>query len=121
MWIVVSQKYGTNSIGLQRALGISYSTAWNILHKLRRAMVRPGREPLSGTVEVDEVYYDGLSEGSPGRSATDNKALVVLAVEIKGSAIGRVRLRRILSSFGDNRLGFIQENVQNGTTVINDG
>src|SRR5271166_3875863 len=55
MWFVTSQKNGVSALGLQRALGLgSYETAWTWLHKLRRAMVRPGRDCLTGTVEVDE-------------------------------------------------------------------
>src|SRR5271166_2561686 len=55
MWFVTSQKNGVSALGLQRELGLgSYETAWTWLHKLRRAMVRPGRDLLSGTIEVDE-------------------------------------------------------------------
>ena len=57
MWWVTSQKNGVSAMGLQRVLGLkSYKTAWTLLHKLRRAMVRPGRDRLSGRVEVDEAY-----------------------------------------------------------------
>ena len=56
MWHITSQKNGVSALGLQRALGLgSYKTAWLILHKLRQAMVRPGRERLRGVVEVDET------------------------------------------------------------------
>ena len=55
------------ALGLKRILGISYKTAWTCLHKLRRAMVRPGREKLSGRVEVDESYIGGLEEEVRGR------------------------------------------------------
>jgi transposase-like protein len=57
MWYVTNQKNGASALGIQRALGLgSYQTAWAWLHKLRRAMVRPGRDKLSGWVEVDETY-----------------------------------------------------------------
>ena len=60
IWWVTNQKSGVSAVGLQRALGLgSYRTAWTCLHKLRRAMVRPGRERLSGDVEVDEVFIGG--------------------------------------------------------------
>jgi hypothetical protein len=68
LWWVTSQKNGVSALGLQRVLGLgSYQIAWARLHKLRRAMVRPGRERLSGKVEVDETYLGGLEEGVRGR------------------------------------------------------
>lgn len=68
MWYVTSQKNGVSAMGLQRVLGLgNYETAWTWLHKLRRAMVRPDRDQLSGWVEVDETYVGGLEEGVAGR------------------------------------------------------
>ena len=64
IWWVVSQKNGASALGLQRVLGLgSYETAWTWLHKIRRAMVRPGRDRLTGRVEVDETFLGGLEEG----------------------------------------------------------
>jgi hypothetical protein len=61
MWYVTSQTNGVSAMGLQRVLGLgNYETAWTWLHKLRRAMVRPGRDQLSGCVEVDETFVGGL-------------------------------------------------------------
>lgn len=58
IWHITHQKYGANALGLQRILGFgSYQTAWEWLHKLRRAMVRPSRNALSGVVEVDDLYW----------------------------------------------------------------
>ena len=79
IWYVTSQKTGTSALGLQRVLGLgSYQTAWTWLHKLRRAMVRPGRERLQGPVEVDETYLGAVEEGVRGRQ-TERKALIVIA------------------------------------------
>ena len=51
MWYVTSQKNGASALGLQRVLGLSsYETAWTWLHKLRRAMIRPDRDRLSGWI-----------------------------------------------------------------------
>jgi hypothetical protein len=51
---------GASALGLQRALELrSYQTAWVWLHKLRRAMVRPDRDKLSGRIEVDESFIGG--------------------------------------------------------------
>ena len=68
IWWVVSQKNGASALGLQRILGLgSYRTAWTWLHKLRRAMVRPGRDRLSETVEVDETFVGGVEPGGGRR------------------------------------------------------
>jgi len=57
MWWVVAQKTGTSANNLTDFMGFgSYETAWSWLQKLRRAMVRPERDRLSGEVEVDETF-----------------------------------------------------------------
>src|SRR3984893_2682715 len=91
MWYMTSQKNGASALGLQRVLGLgSYRTAWSWLHKLRRAMVRPGRDRLRGRVEVDETFVGGEEEGGPGRRRGD-KSLIVVAVEVEGKRVGRIR------------------------------
>ena len=58
IWWVTSQKNGASALGLQRILGLgSYETAWTWMHKLRRAMVRPGRDRLSGSVQLEGITY----------------------------------------------------------------
>src|SRR2546425_12488426 len=97
VWLVTSQKSGASALGLQRVLGLgSYKTAWTWLHKLRRAMVRPGRERLRGKVEVDETYIGALERGVRGRGAV-KKTLIVIAAEEGGDGVGRIRLRRVRS------------------------
>src|SRR5579863_9696967 len=89
IWYVTNQKSGASALGVQRVLGLgSYRTAWTWLHKLRRAMVRPGRDGLAGTVEVDEVYVGGERTGKRGRGA-GGKALVLIAAQADGAKIGR--------------------------------
>ncbi len=88
MWFVISQKNEVSALGLQRELGLgSYETAWTWLHKLRRAMVRPGRDLLSGAIEVDETYVGGPEQGTRGRE-TESKAIVAIAVEKNGRGLG---------------------------------
>ena len=92
MWYVTSQKNGASALGLQRVLGLgSYLTAWTWLHKLRRAMVRPGRDRLGGKVEVDETLLGGVAEGPRGRGSK-GKALIAIAAQEDGAGIGRIRL-----------------------------
>jgi hypothetical protein len=90
---VTNQKSGANALGLQRALGLgSYATAWLWLHKMRRAMVRPGRDRLHGRVEVDETFVGGEVHGLRGRSGV-GKSLVAIAAQAQGRGLGRIRMQ----------------------------
>lgn len=122
MWYVTSQKIGCSALGLQRVLGLgSYPTAWTWLHKLRRAMVRPGRDKLSGEVEVDETFVGGKEEAVHGRE-TERKALVVIAVEKRGkNGYGRARMARIPDASGAVLLRFIEQVIEPGSLVCTDG
>ena len=121
MWQVTSQKNGISALGLQRVLGLgSYKNAWTLLHKLRRAMVRPGRGRLQGVVEVDEAYWGGEESGVRGRQSI-TKALIVVAAEADGEGIGRIRLRYIPDTNRATLHGFIQQSIEPGSTVVTDG
>lgn len=118
---VTSQKYGASALGLQRILSLgSYRTAWNWLHKLRRAMVRPGRDRLAGRVEVDEIFMGGERSGKRGRGA-GGKTLVLIAAPAAGKGIGRIRLARVASASGDNLCPAVIQAVESGSTVGTDG
>jgi transposase-like protein len=121
MWWVTSQKTGASALGLQHVLGLgSYETAWTWLHKLRRAMVRPGRDRLTGTVEVDETLVGGVEEWARGRQ-TEKKAMIAVAAEERGPGIGRIRLRRIPDATADSLQAFVQEAVAPGSLLHTDG
>jgi len=121
MWFVTAEKLGGSALGLQRALGLgSYQTAWAWLHKLRRAMVCPGRDRLRGCVEVDETYVGGVEENVHGRQ-TETKAIVVIAAEEDGKGTGRIRLACIPDVSGESLLTFIRGMVEPGAEVHTDG
>lgn len=121
IWWVTSQKNGASAKGLQRILGLgSYETAWTCLHKLRRAMVRPGRDRLSGTIEVDETYIGGERRGKRGRGA-EGKALVIIAAQMEDNRIGRIRLRRVKNASAASLGPAVQEAVTQGSVVRTDG
>jgi len=121
IWWVTTQKNGASALGLQRILGLkSYETAWAWLHKFRRAMVRPGRELLSGRVEVDECYIGAPEEELHGRGNV-NKTLVVVAVEENGVGVGRIRFRQIPDASSASLNLFLLESVEPGSVVHTDG
>src|SRR3989454_11451525 len=121
MWWVTTQKNGASALGLQRVLGLrSYEKAWTWLHKLRRAMVRPGRDRLAGTVEIDETYLGGLEEGVRGRG-TEKKALIVVAAQENGRGVGRIRLQQIPDASAESLIPFLQDSVEPGSVIHTDG
>jgi len=121
MWYITSQKNGISALGMQRVLGLgSYKTAWTMLHKLRRAMVRPGRDRLTGVVEVDESYWGGEEKDVIGR-LTEDKALVIVAAQVDGDGIGRIRMCRVPDLSKAILHGFIGQAIEPGSTVRTDG
>lgn len=126
-WYLTNQKQGVSALGLQRVLGLgSYQTAWTMLHRFRRAMVRPGREQLKGLVEVDETFLAITDRQEPtsavGRKSNTTKVLVVMAVEIlQPKGFGRIRLRRILKDSAPYVVPFVQEVIEPGAQVRTDG
>ena len=120
MWHVVHQKQGASALGVQRGLGGTYLTAWRWLPKLRRAMVRPGRDRLGGTIEVDEVYVGGERPGTRGRGAA-GKALVMVAAQADGARIGRIRLCRMANASQPVLTLAVQEMVESKARVLTDG
>lgn len=125
IWQLVSQKQGMSALGFQREMGLgSYETAWVHLHKLRRAMVRPGRDLLGGLVEVDEAYVGGREVGMAGRQTTD-KSIVLVAVEARQGAkreiAGRVRLSRAPELSKHALEAFVSDAIEPGASVRTDG
>ena len=118
-YLVTTYTPGISAVQLRRQLGISYESAWALLHKLRRAMVRPDREVLKEKVEVDETYLGGLEVGLKGQLL--EKALIVGAVEVRGKAAGRVRLQAVPDASARSLTGFVKTNVAPGAIVLTDG
>lgn len=121
IWQVVSQKNGISALGLQRVLGLSrYETTWNMLHRLRRAMVRPGRDRLVGPVQVDETYVGGPRPGKRGRGAA-GKTLVLVAVEVRDNRAGRIRLHKVEDASGASLIPAVKASVEPGSDIHTDG
>lgn len=135
-YLMSQDRRGVSAAHVARELGLHYSTAWTMLHKLRRSLASPDDHPLQGVVEVDETYYGGKgSSGSAGRSlANDNKMLIVMAVERKlapkgkmpgikksGFVVGNARAALLNSASSQNLCSFLKDNVAPGTNIITDG
>jgi transposase-like protein len=122
-YLVATHTPGFSAVQLQRQLGLGrYETAWTMLQRLRRAMVRPERDRLSGTVEVDETYVGGVEEGRRGgRQRDSSKSIVVGAVEVRGRGSGRIRLAVVEDLSAASLVPFVEAAVAPGSTLLTDG
>lgn len=123
-YLMTTDKRGVSALLLQRQLGLRrYETAWMMLHKFRRAMVNLTREPLRGEVEVDDTWIGGTQAGLRGsRQLKDRKAaLVLVAVEKRGRATGRARMKVVADFKSATLTAFLKENLESGSTVYTDG
>jgi len=139
-YLVSSQTPGMSALQFQRQLGLKrYETAFQILHKLRAAMVRPDRDRIGGdfSVEVDETWVGGRTRGE-GRGR-HHKTLVVGAIEERkrkvsekkndsrkalprrgGLYAGRLRLHIVPDRSAQSLEGFVIDSVQPGTQITTD-
>ena len=122
-WQFAAAKDGISALSLQRSLEIgSHQTAWAVLHRLRSVLVRPGRERLTGVVEVDETYLGGEEPGLRGGRAKGKKLLVGIAVERRQPrGLGRCRMAMLPDAQTDTLRLFLADHVEEGATVITDG
>jgi transposase-like protein len=138
-YLVSTLTPGISGLQFQKQLGISrYETAFQLLHKLRSALVAPDREPLRGEVEIDEGFIGGPEEGRPGRGA-ETKSLVAFGVEIirygapdprhpddpnaqvEKMRAGRVRMNVIPDASAATLMPWCGMNIKPGSLVITDG
>jgi transposase-like protein len=122
-WLFATQKDGVSAQSLQRALEIgSYQTAWAMLHRLRSVLVRPGRERLTGRVEVDETFIGGEEPGLRGGRQKGKKSLVGVAVEVRQpKGFGRCRMALLTDASAGSLHPFVTAHVADGATVTTDG
>jgi len=125
-WMMATHSNGISALQVQRQLGLgSYKSAWLLCHKLRRAMVAPGRSPLAGLVEVDETAIPCRSKDDPpsggGGRSRQGKMLLAGAVESRAGGPGRVRLAAIADYSADSLHGFLRASVAPGAIVKTDG
>ena len=120
-WFVTATKSGISAAALHQQLGFgSYETAWAWLHKLRRAMVRPDRDRLSGVIELDETFVGGVSVGKDG-AGTDKVPVQVAVERVSDSRLGRVRFALATRPGSVELVEFGCSVVEPGSTIRTDG
>ena len=120
-WHMTTAKNGLSAKSLERTLGVSYRTAWTMLHRFRVAMVRAERKPLGGTVEVDETLVGGVKKGAKRGRGTDKEVIGVAVEILEPRGFGRLRLRQIPDASGEHLVSFVCDVVSPGSLVHTDG
>ena len=119
-YLVTTHTPGQSALQFQRQVGLSrYETAFTMLHKLRAAMVRSGRDRLIGLVEVDETYIGGERPGPTGRGAL-GKVIVAGAVDVRGKYANRVRLKVIPDVTQATLTDFVKTHIEEQSTIRTD-
>jgi transposase-like protein len=83
-------------------------------------MVFSTRLKLSGTVETDETYLGGSEKGGERGRGSENKAIVAIAVEVKGTLLGRVRMKVIDDVTSLSLHTFVKDHIEPGAKLITD-
>ena len=121
-WYMTSSKNGVAAKTLHRLLGFgSYQTVWAMLHRYRNAMIRPGRDRLSGDVEVDETMIGGVKPGKRGRGAAGKVLVAVAAERIQPKGFGRCRLVVIPNAESKTLRTFLSDHIEPGSVLLTDG
>lgn len=129
VFITTTLTPGISAVQFQKVMGLSrYETAFQMLHKIRHAMVNPERDLLHGVIQVDETYMGGVRVGGKGGRSLDDKTLVVGAVEVRVTEkkpqrlyAGHVRFRVVDDAGSKNLAKFVKDNVTSGSVIYTDG
>lgn len=130
-----TQTPGISALELQKKFGIKrYETAFQILHKLREAMVRPSLDKIGAEwpLELDIIFIGGKSK--KGIQGLTDQVPVILAVEIcrkeirsrknnritKHGLAGRIRLQKLSNKMADSVDKFANEFIVPGATIVSD-
>jgi hypothetical protein len=121
-WYITEDKRGGSALLLQQHLGFANEqTAWEWMHKLRRAMVRPGRDMLHGAVEIDDTYVGGAETGVVGRQTVTTANVVIAAERRPARAAGRIRMGRVPNLQFETLAAFVQTIIAPGSVIYADG
>ena len=134
-YLVATQTPGISALELKKKLGIKrYETAFQILHKLRDTMLRPGRDKIGAEwpVELDVVFVGGKTRS--GVQGKTDQVPVIIAVEIRRQEIrddntnkiikralaGRIRIQQLPNKTAAAVDQFVSDSIAPGATITSD-
>lgn len=134
-YYMATQTPGISALELQKKFGIKrYETAFQILHRIREAMVRPNLDKIGDTwpLELDVIYIGGKTR--KGVQGVTDQVPVILAIEIcrkeirnqktknitKHGLAGRIRLQKMSNKAADSIDTFVVNCIAKGATIVSD-
>ncbi len=122
IYLVTQNKNNLSALSLKRYLGVAYSTAWRVKHKLLEAMrQREARRLLHGVVFADDAVLGGEHAGKPGRGS-ENKAPFMAAVELDDNGFPQhVRFDPIADYKGTTYAAWAKRALHPDSHLVTDG
>ncbi|OGJ64214.1 hypothetical protein A3C37_04860 [Candidatus Peribacteria bacterium RIFCSPHIGHO2_02_FULL_53_20] len=112
VFLMSQSRNGVAAKELERAVGVTYKTAWR-MQKQIRLLMQEDVGLLTGEVEADETWIGGKRKRQGYR---DNKTIVFGAVQRKG----KVSTRIIPNSQEQTLLESVRDNVARGSNLMTD-
>ena len=117
MYLMTSTRCGISAKQLERELGVTYKTAWRMMHLIRNELMYDDEPGLTGTVEADETYVGGKTRGRTGRPGKDSKKVPVFGMVERG---GKVAAYTVPNVTAGTLLGHVEKRVLPESMVYTD-
>ncbi len=122
IYLIISDKRGISALELSKKLELRYATAWEILHKIRKAMKdRDSQYKLLGVIEMDETFIGSPSEGNENKGRGSEKVPVVVSVSTNDDKMLFAKMQVVESVNMKEIEKIIQESITKGETIKTDG
>ena len=121
MHLIGSSKKGVSAHQIHRSLGVTYKTAWFMMHRIREAMTDDSHKTTGGLgganepVEVDETYVGGKAKNRAHRETEPKKAVLSLV-----ERSGRVKSFHVANVTAETVRPIIVTNANRASTLMSD-
>src|SRR5665213_20040 len=116
-------KNGVSAHEIHRSIGVTYKTAWFMMHRLREAMIVSKPGPMGaagGNVQADETYHLNTSKRAKGyKRGFKNKASIVALIDEDTGTLRTFHVERGVDA--DKVRDILFKNVVRKATLVTDG
>jgi transposase-like protein len=121
IYLTARDKRGYSAVQLASELGIAYSSAWYLLHRIRSAMTnRDAEYMLCGIVEVDDTYFGGPKSGGKRGRGTEKTKVVVAVSKDEKDRPQYIKMQVVDDLKGATIGGFVNSAIKKGSVIQSD-